>query len=85
MVSIIIAIIVFGIIIIVHEFGHFIAAKKSGVRVNEFAIGMGPKLFSKQCGETKYSLRLLPIGGYCSMEGEDKSSEDDRAFCKKAL
>ena len=85
MVSIIIAIIVFGIIIIVHEFGHFIAAKKSGVRVNEFAIGMGPKLFSKQYGETKYSLRLLPIGGYCSMEGEDKSSEDDRAFCKKSV
>ena len=85
MVGIIIAIIVFGIIIIVHEFGHFIAAKKSGVRVNEFAIGMGPKLFSKQYGETKYSLRLLPIGGYCSMEGEDKSSEDDRAFCKKSV
>ena len=85
MVSIIIAIIVFGIIIIVHEFGHFIAAKKSGVRVNEFAIGMGPKLFSKQYGETKYSLRLLPIGGYCSMEGEDKSSEDDGAFCKKSV
>lgn len=85
MVSIIIAIIVFGIIIMVHEFGHFIAAKKSGVRVNEFAIGMGPRLFSKQHGETKYSLRLLPIGGFCSMEGEDSSSEDDRAFCKKSV
>ncbi len=85
MVSIIIAIIVFGIIIIVHEFGHFIAAKKSGVKVNEFAIGMGPKLLSKQKGETRYSLRLLPIGGFCSMEGEDKSSEDDRAFCKKSV
>ena len=84
-VSIIIAIIVFGIIIMVHEFGHFIAAKKSGVRVNEFAIGMGPKLFSKQHGETKYSLRLLPIGGYCSMECEDSSSEDERAFCKKSV
>ncbi len=85
MVSIIIAILVFGIIIIVHEFGHFIAAKKSGVKVNEFAIGMGPKILSKQYGETKYSLRLLPIGGYCSMEGEDSSSEDDRAFCKKSV
>lgn len=85
MVSIIIAILVFGIIIMVHELGHFIAAKKSGVRVNEFAIGMGPKLLSKQYGETKYSLRLLPIGGYCSMEGEDTSSEDDRAFCKKSV
>lgn len=85
MVSIIIAIVVFGIIIIVHELGHFIAAKNSGVRVNEFAIGMGPKLLSKQYGETKYSLRLLPIGGYCSMEGEDKSSEDERAFCQKSV
>lgn len=85
MVSIIIAILVFGIIIIVHELGHFIAAKKSGVRVNEFAVGMGPKLLSKQYGETKYSLRLLPIGGYCSMEGEDQSSDDDRAFCRKSV
>ncbi len=85
MVSIIIAILVFGIIIIVHEFGHFIAAKKSGVRVNEFAIGMGPKLLSKQYGETRYSLRLLPIGGFCSMEGEDQSSDDERAFCRKSV
>lgn len=85
MVSIIIAILVFGIIIIVHEFGHFIAAKKSGVRVNEFAIGMGPKLLSKQHGETRYSLRLLPIGGFCSMEGEDQSSDDERAFCRKSV
>lgn len=85
MVSIIIAILVFGIIIIVHEFGHFITAKKSGVKVNEFAIGMGPKLFSKQRGETKYSLRLLPIGGFCSMEGEDRTSEDSRAFCNKSV
>ncbi len=85
MVSIIIAILVFGIIIIVHEFGHFITAKKSGVKVNEFAIGMGPKLFSKQHGETRYSLRLLPIGGYCSMEGEDRTSGDERAFCNKSV
>ncbi len=85
MVSIIIAVLVFGIIIMVHELGHFIVAKKCGVRVNEFAIGMGPKLLSKQYGETKYSLRLLPIGGYCSMEGEDTSSEDERAFCKKGV
>lgn len=85
MVSIVIAILVFGVIIIVHEFGHFIAAKKSGVKVHEFAIGMGPKMFSKQHGETKYSLRILPIGGYCKMEGEDSSSEDERAFCKKSV
>ena len=63
MVSIIIAILVFGIIIIVHEFGHFITAKKSGVKVNEFAIGMGPKLFSKQHGETSSDRRILLNGG----------------------
>ena len=77
---IIIAILAFGILIAVHELGHFLAAKLSGVKVNEFAIGMGPKLFSKQKGETVYSLRLLPIGGFCAMEGEDEDSGDPRAF-----
>ncbi len=70
-------------IIIVHEGGHFVAAKLSGVKVNEFAIGMGPKLFSFTRGETKYSLRLLPIGGYCAMEGEDEESDSPRAFGNK--
>ena len=70
----------FALIIFVHEGGHFIAAKKSGVKVNEFSLGMGPKLFSFTRGETKYSLRLLPIGGYCAMEGEDEESENPRAF-----
>ncbi len=67
----------------VHEFGHFTFAKLFGVKVNEFSIGMGPKILSKQKGETKYSWRLLPIGGYVSMEGEDEDSDDERAFNNK--
>ncbi len=77
------AIFLFGIIIAIHEFGHFIFAKLFGVKVNEFALGMGPTLFKKQKGETTYALRLLPIGGFVSMEGEDEASEDDRAFNNK--
>lgn len=82
--SIIFAVLIFGVIIAIHEFGHFIAAKKNGVKVNEFSLGMGPAIFKRQKGETLYSLRCLPIGGYCAMEGEDEGSDDDRAFCNKA-
>lgn len=77
------AIVIFAVLIFVHELGHFIAAKSLGVKVNEFALGMGPKLISKQKGETLYSLRLFPIGGFCSMEGEDEETEDERSFNKK--
>lgn len=77
---IILCILLFGILIAVHEFGHFIVAKASGVKVNEFSIGMGPLLWHREGGETQYSLRLLPIGGYCAMEGEDENSSDPRAF-----
>lgn len=77
---IIIAIIIFGILIAIHEFGHFTAAKLCGVKVEEFAIGMGPALFKKQKGETVYALRILPIGGFCAMTGEDEESDDPRAF-----
>ncbi len=77
---IIIAVALFELIIFVHEGGHFITAKKSGIKVNEFALGMGPKLFSFTKGETTYSLRLFPIGGYCAMEGEDEESDNPRAF-----
>ena len=77
---IVVAIIAFGILIAVHELGHFSAAKLLGVRVNEFAIGMGPKLWKKQGKETLYTLRLLPFGGFCAMEGENESSEDARSF-----
>lgn len=79
-----IAVLLFLVLIVIHEFGHFIAAKLLGVRVNEFAVGFGPKLFSKQWGETKYSFNLFPLGGYCAMEGEDETSSDSKAFCNKA-
>lgn len=79
----IIAVLVFVVLIIIHEFGHFIAAKICGVRVNEFAVGFGPKLFKKKFGETVYAVNLVPLGGYCAMEGEDESSTDERAFCNK--
>ena len=77
---IVFAIIAFGILIAVHEVGHFTAAKLLGVKVNEFAIGMGPKLLKRQGKETLYTLRALPIGGFCAMEGENESSEDARSF-----
>ncbi len=83
-VYILFAVLIFGVLIGIHEFGHFIVAKACGVKVEEFAIGMGPALFKKQKGETLYSLRLLPIGGYCAMAGEDESSEDPRAFTNAA-
>lgn len=78
-----IAILLFILLILIHEFGHFIAAKLLGVRVNEFAIGMGPKLIKWGKGETAYSINAFPIGGYCAMEGEDEASGDSRAFCNK--
>ena len=77
------AVLVFLVVIIIHEFGHFIVAKLNGVRVNEFAVGFGPKIFSKKKGETTYSLRLVPFGGFCAMEGEDEESDDPRAFSNK--
>jgi len=79
-VYIILAIVFFGVLIGIHELGHFAAAKAFGVRVNEFAIGMGPAIFKKQGKETEYSLRCIPIGGYCAMAGEDEESDDPRAF-----
>ena len=72
MATVISAIVIFLILVLVHEFGHFITAKLCGVTVHEFAIGMGPAIFKKKCGETLYSLRCIPIGGYCAMEGEDE-------------
>lgn len=78
--SIVIAILLFGFMIFFHELGHFATAKWAGVRVNEFSIGMGPKIFSFTKGETDYSLRLLPIGGFVAMEGEDEESDDERRF-----
>ena len=74
------AILIFGVLIAVHELGHFLAAKLCGVQVNEFSIGMGPCLLDRQKGETQYSLRLLPIGGFCAMEGEEEHSDNPRAL-----
>ena len=77
---ILLAILIFGLLIIVHELGHFIAAKSLGVKVNEFSVCMGPPIVQKTVGETTYSLRCIPIGGFCAMEGEDETSDNPRAF-----
>lgn len=77
------AVLVFLVLIIIHEFGHFIAAKLCGVKVNEFAVGFGPKLFSFKGKETFYRFNLVPFGGYCAMEGEDENSDNPRAFCNQ--
>lgn len=82
--SIIFAILIFSFLIFIHEFGHFITAKLSGVQVNEFSMFMGPAIWKKQKGETLYSIRCIPIGGYCAMEGEDGDSDNPRAFGKAA-
>ena len=89
---ILLAILLFGVLIAIHEFGHFFTAKLLGVKVNEFAIGMGPAIWQskKATGEpwenekTLYSLRAFPIGGYCAMEGEDEDTGDPRAFSRQA-
>ena len=79
------AILIFGVLIAVHELGHFVAAKLCGVRVNEFSIGMGPLVWQRQKGETEYSLRALPIGGFCAMEGEDEDTGDSRSFVRQGF
>ena len=83
----ILMILVFGVLIFIHEFGHFITARWCGVAVKEFAVGMGPTVFSWKSKkyDTKYGLRLLPIGGFVSMVGEDEESDDDNAFCNKSI
>ena len=79
------ALLFFGVIIMIHECGHFACAKLFKVKVNEFSLGMGPALFKCKKGDTLYAVRLFPIGGYVAMEGEDDASEDDRAFNKKPV
>lgn len=81
--TVIYAVLMFCVLIFIHELGHFIAAKKCGIRVNQFALGMGPAIFKKKWGETEYSLRIFPVGGFCAMEGEDEDSGDPRAFNHK--
>ena len=82
--TILFAILLFSFLIFIHELGHFLAAKASGVRVNEFAMFMGPAIFKKQVGETLYTLRCIPIGGYCAMEGENEDTDDPHSFQKAA-
>jgi len=82
--SVLFAILIFSVLIFVHELGHFITAKLSGVQVNEFAMFMGPAIWKKQVGETLYSIRTIPIGGYCAMEGEDADTDNPRSFQKAA-
>lgn len=82
--TIIIALLIFGVLVIVHEFGHFSIAKLIGVKVEEFAVGMGPKIFGFQRGETLYTLRALPLGGFCSMLGEDEESNDEKSLNNKS-
>lgn len=82
--SVLFAILLFSVLIFVHELGHFVAAKLSGVQVNEFSMFMGPALWKKQVGETLYAIRMIPIGGYCAMEGEDGGSDNPRSFDKAA-
>ena len=82
--SVLFAILLFSVLIFVHELGHFVAAKLSGVQVNEFSLFMGPAIWKKQVGETLYAIRTIPIGGYCAMEGEDGGSDNPRSFDKVA-
>jgi len=82
--TIVLAILVFGFLIVIHELGHFITAKLSGVQVNEFAVFMGPAIAKWKKGETLYSIRCIPFGGYCAMEGEDEESENPRSFQRAA-
>ena len=78
-------IILLGFLIFIHELGHFTVAKLCKVKVNEFAIGFGPTIWKKQGKETKYALRLFPLGGFVSMEGEEERSEDSRSFSKASI
>ena len=82
-INIIIALLIFGIVVAVHEFGHFFVAKLNKITVHEFAIGMGPVIFQKEKNGTNYSLRAVPMGGFVAMEGEDEESDDPNAFCQK--
>ena len=85
--SLLITIILLGVLVIAHEFGHFIVAKKSGIWVQEFAVGMGPKIFSVTKGDTEYSLRIFPLGGFCRMEGEteDGTAPSETSFLTKSV
>ena len=86
MLTFILTVLIFGALILIHELGHYLFARLFDVHIHEFAVGMGPKLLSHVSKKTgiRYSLRMIPFGGYVSMEGEDGDSADERAFCRKA-
>lgn len=79
------AIFIFGFLIAIHELGHFLAARLCGVRVNEFSIGMGPCIWHRETEETQYSIRLLPIGGFCALEGQDEDTGDERCLARQGF
>ena len=83
--SIIVALVIFGLLIFIHELGHFLLAKRGGIGVTSFSLGMGPAILKKQIGETEYALRILPFGGSCAMVGEDTESDAENAFNKKGV
>lgn len=83
--SIIVALLIFSLIVIFHELGHFLLAKRGGIGVTAFSLGMGPAIWKKQIGETEYCLRIFPFGGSCAMVGEDEESKEENAFNKKGV
>lgn len=83
--SIIVALLVFSILILFHELGHFLLAKRGGIGVTSFSLGMGPAIWKKQIGETEYCLRIFPFGGSCAMVGEDEECDAENAFNKKGV
>lgn len=83
--GIVLALIVFSILILFHELGHFLLAKKNGITVTEFSLGLGPRLISHKFGETRYSIKLLPFGGSCAMLGEDEDNDAEGAFNNKSV
>ncbi|PKM49880.1 MAG: RIP metalloprotease RseP [Firmicutes bacterium HGW-Firmicutes-7] len=84
-ISILVAVLMFGVIVLVHEFGHFFFARRNGITVEEFAIGMGPKVVGKKVGDTLFSIRALPFGGFCKLLGEDEVVADENAYSSKSV
>lgn len=83
--SIIVALLIFSLLILFHELGHFLFAKRGGIGVTSFSLGMGPAILKKQIGETEYAIRLFPFGGSCAMVGEDEACEEENSFQKKGV
>ena len=83
--SIVLALLIFSVIVIFHELGHFLLAKYNGITVTEFSVGMGPRLLSHEWGKTRYSLKILPFGGSCMMVGEDEESDEKGSFGSKSV